>query len=304
LQSGEVDLVSGLRIEDAELVAQNPRLQIHSSVGRDYDFIGWNNINPVVWGAGKHQIQPHPLFGSGIVRRALTMAINRDEIVKAYLRNHGRQAIGGVSPLFAWAYNDTLLPLPFDKNQASQLLAQEGWRDADGDGVLEKNGTPFSFALKLASGNQLRDVVATVIQQQLKDIKVAMSIEQVERGTFWNDLMQRKYDAWFAGFSVPMQMQLDDLWGADLTKYPFNLVGFQNKRISEILAAAQSDIPESEKADLWKEFQTIVHREQPYTFLFWINNIAAMNTRLQGTQVGILGSTYRAWQWHLSESAH
>ena len=301
LQSGEVDVVAGLRVEDADLPSRNPNLKIISAVGRDYDFLGWNNIDPETWAksVGK-TIAPHRLFGSANVRRALTMAINRDEIVKAYLRTHGQQAIGGVSPLFKWAYNDSLKPLPFDKTQAMALLEKEGWKDSDGDGILDKNGVKFSFTLKLASGNQLRDIVATVVQQQLKNLKIEMKIDQVERGTFWNDVMQRKYDAWFAGFSVPLQMQLDDLWGSDLKKYPFNLAGFHNKRSDEILSAVKTLKNESDGAALWKEFQVIVHNEQPYTLLFWINNIVGVNERLRNTHIGILGTTHKAWEWSVN----
>ncbi len=301
LQSGEVDVVAGLRVEDAELPAQNPNLKIISTVGRDYDFLGWNNIDPDAWAkSGGKTIAPHKLFGSANARRALTMAINRDEIVKAYLRTHGQQAIGGVSPLFKWAYNDSLKPLPFDRTQAVALLEKEGWKDSDGDGILDKNGVKFSFTLKLASGNQLRDIVATVVQQQLKNLKIEMKIDQVERGTFWNDVMQRKYDAWFAGFSVPLQMQLDDLWSSDLRKYPFNLAGFRNKRSDEILTTVKSLKNESDGAALWKEFQVIVHNEQPYTLLFWINNIVGVNARLQNTHIGILGTTHKAWEWSVN----
>ncbi len=298
LQSGEVDVVAGLRVEDADLPSRTPHLKIISTVGRDYDFLGWNNIDPDTWAkSGGKSIAPHKLFGSANVRRALTMAINRDEIVKAYLRTHGQQAIGGVSPLFKWAYNDSLKPLPFDKAQAMALLEKEGWKDSDGDGILDRHGVKFSFTMKLASGNQLRDIVATVVQQQLKNLRIEMKIDQVERGTFWNDVMQRKYDAWFAGFSVPLQMQLDDLWGSDLRKYPFNLAGFRNKRSDEILSTVKSLKNEPDGAALWKEFQVIVHNEQPYTLLFWINNIVGVNERLQNTHIGILGTTHKAWEW-------
>lgn len=300
LISGEVDVVSGLRLEEADLPSLYPSITIISTVGRDYDFIGWNNIDPETYTqtAGR-EIKPHPLFGSSRVRRALTMAINRREIVKAYLGEHGQEAIGGVSPLFRWAYNDTLQPLPFDKAQAASILQKEGWRDSNGDGILDKHGMKFSFTLNLASGNQLRNLMATVIQQQLKDVKIEMKIEQVERGTFWNNLMQRSYDAWFAGFSVPLQMQLDDLWGSDLKKYPFNLAGFRHPRVDAILAEVRTLSDQTEGASLWKEFQTIVYDEQPYTFLFWINNITGVRTRVQGTHIGILGTTHNAWEWRV-----
>ncbi len=304
LESGEVDLVGGLRSEDADKLSKEaPAVDIISTPGRDYDFLGWNNIDPKSYVDSKGKtIKPHKLFGSAVVRRALTLAINRYELVNAYLGKHGQVAFGGVSPLFKWAYNDSLKPLPFDPQRGKMLLEKEGWKDANGDGVLEKNGVRFSFALKVPAGNQLRNVVATVVQQQLRTLKIEMTIEQVERGTFWQEVTTRKYDAWLAGFSVPLQMQLDDLWGSDLEKYPFNLTGFRSDRIDQILTSARNLKSEPDGALLWKEFQNIVHDEQPCTFLYWINNIVAVNKRIHGTRIGVLGTTHNAWEWYLDGS--
>lgn len=301
LESGEVDIVTGLRAEEAVALSSHPNVTVLSIAGRDYDFIGWNNIDPEVYrkSAGR-VVKPHPLFGSKNVRKALTLAIDRDRIVHAYLGQYGRAAIGGVPPLFRWAYNDTLKPLPFDPEQAKRLLAGEGWRDADGDGILERAGRRFSFAMKLSSGNQLRSVVATRVQQHLREIGIEAKIEQVERATFWNDLMQRRYHAWIAGFRMPMLMQLDPWWHSDLKRSHFNLVGFRNKRVDEILAAASRLNQESDAAGLWKEFQMIVHEEQPYTFLFWINDLIAANKRVHGMRPGPFGVTYKAWNWYVA----
>jgi peptide/nickel transport system substrate-binding protein len=298
LESGEVDCVAGLRPEDALRLAANPALQVTSIAGRDYDFLGWNNIDPERFASsGGRTIVSHRLFGSARTRTALTMAIDRRELVAAYLAGHGSVAIGGISPLFRWAYNDTIVPIPFDPEGARTLLAADGWKDADGDGVLERQGTRFSFTLKFPSGNQLRNSVATAVQRQLARVGVEMKVEQVERGTFWEDVTARKYDAWLAGFSVPLQMQLDDLWGSDLAKYPFNLTGFRNGRVDRILAQARDLPAETDGAALWKEFQVILHREQPCTFLYWINNTVAVNKRVGGTRIGVLGLTHRAWEW-------
>ncbi len=301
LMAGEVDVVTGLRPEDASTIAASGApVRIVSSPGRDYDFLGWNNIDPIAYNAsGGKRIQPHPLFGSARVRRALTMAIDRQQLVSAYLAGHGSVAVGGISPVFRWAYNDTLKPLPYDPVRAAKLLEEDGWRDSDGDGILDKDGRKFSFSLKIPAGNQMRISVATAIQQELRAVKIDMAIEQVERGTFWDNLTARKYDACLAGFSVPLQLQLDDLWGSDLAQYPFNVTGFRNARVDAILAATKKFQSEVDTAPLWKEFQGILNDEQPCTMLYWIDAITGVNTRVAGTHIGLLGTTQEACEWHL-----
>jgi peptide/nickel transport system substrate-binding protein len=298
LRSGEVDLVANVRLEDAVELQTENRLQIVPTGERIYDALNWNNLDPVEY-ARSHggRVRPHPLFGDSKVRRALTLGINRQEIVQSYLRSYGRQAVGPISPIFRWAYNDTLKPLPYDPVAAASMLEKEGWRDRNGDGVLDKGARKFSFVLKITAGDQLRSNIAAIVQNELRALKIDVQIEQVERSVFWKDLMQKKYDAWIAGFSVPLQMQLDELWGSDLKQSPFNLVSFQNKRVDEILKGAKLVQRETDHAAAWKEFQVILYNQQPCTFLYWMNGLVAINKRIKGTDIGILGTLHHAWEW-------
>ena len=303
LQSGEVDVVAGVRAEDAQRIeSQTPSVRIISVPGRDYDFIGWNNIDPQAYAASQgRRMLPHRLFGSAGVRRALTTAINREEIVAAYLGRHGQVAIGGVSPLFKWAYNDTLRPLAFSRQEAWALLEREGWNDKDGDGVLEKGGQRFAFKLAIPSGNQLLNALALVIQSHLREVMIAVDIELVEQGTLLQQMMDRQFDAVLAGFSVPLQLQLDELWGSDLSKYPFNVTGFRNSRVDQILSLTRNLTDELGGSALWKEFQVILHQQQPCTFLWWKNAVVGVSKRVQSTHIGVLGITHRAWEWNVAD---
>ena len=303
LRSGEVDLVVGLRVEDADrLEKEEPSLQIISVPGRDYDFIAWNNIDGKAFATSEGKtILPHALFGSAAVRRALTMAINRSEIVAAYLGKHGREAIAGVSPLFKWAYDETLIPLPYSTAQALALLAKEGWNDTDGDGILDRNGKPFAFALKVPAGNQLLNVVAVIVQRQLREAHIDMAVEQVDQAALLQQMLQRTFDAMIVGLSLPLQMQLDELWGSDLNRYPFNVAGFRDPRVDQILDAARNLDHEVQGAALWKEFQRILLDRQPCTFLYWKNTVVGVNKRLRSTNIGVYGITHKAWEWNIGD---
>jgi len=301
LTSGELDVLPYINIDDVpKIQTPDSRFSVVPLGERFYDAVNWNNIDPGAYAASRgRKIIPNSLFGDVRVRRALTMAINRREIVDSYLKSFGREAIGPVSPLFRWAFNDTVKPLAFDPSRAKALLAEAGWKDDGGNGVLQKGGKKFSFVLKIPSGNELRQTIATIIQNQLRAVKIEVKIEQLDRAVFWNDLMERKFDAAIAGFSVPLQMQLDELWGNDLSKARFNLTGFQNSRIEAILEGARRVRKETDYAMAWKEFQVILQEEQPCTFLYWLNDLVAVNNRLQGTDIGVLGISYHAGDWYI-----
>lgn len=301
LRSGEIDIFPFVNPEDAvDLAKNNPQLEIVPLGERFYDAINWNNIDghEFITSKGK-KVRPHPLFGSAKVRRALTMAIDRKELVESLLGPYGREAVGPVSPLFRWAYNDSLRPLPFDPKSSEALLSGEGWKDTDGDDILDKRGRKFAFVLKIPSGNKMRSTIASIVQNQLRALKIEVKIEQLERPVFWGDLMEKKFDACIAGFNVPLQMQLEELWGSELDRSPFNLASFRNPRVAEILAGAKRVRKESDHAAAWKEFQAILQEEQPCTFLYWMNDLVAINKRVQGTSIGVRGIAYEAGEWHV-----
>src|SRR5690606_13319236 len=96
---------------------------------REFTYLGWNNENP--------------LFEDARVRRALTMAIDRSALIDAMLHGLGSPAEGMIPP---WSPMYTAIdPLPFDTAGARALLAEAGWRDGDGDGMLDRDGRPFRF---------------------------------------------------------------------------------------------------------------------------------------------------------------
>jgi peptide/nickel transport system substrate-binding protein len=303
LKKGDVDILPYINAEDAVGFSKdNSNIGIHSLGERFYDAINWNNIDPESFAkSGGKTIKPHPLFGSPNVRKALTMAINRKEIVETYLHSFGREAFSPISPIFRWAYNDTLHPFPFDPSAAATLMAKEGWNDSDGDGVLDKKARKFSFTLKVPAGNQLRATIAQVVQNRLKAHKIEVNIEQVERAVFWDDVFGKNFDACIAGFSVPLQMQLDEMWGSDLPRAVLNIPSFRHKRVDEILVGAKRITKDVEHANAWKEFQVIIQNEQPCTFLYWMNDLVAVNKRIKGTGIGILGIAYHAGEWHVEE---
>jgi len=299
LKSGEIDLMTDLSSSEAqELSGSTLPVQVITTPVRRYQFVGWNNIDGDAYSKSSGKtIQPNALFGNAKVREAMTLAIDRKSIVKALLAQFGQDAVGPVSPIFHYAYNDTLKPMPFDPAAALSLLAQEGWEDKDGDGVLKKGKRKFSFSLLIPSGSQFTLELANIIQKQLHDVKIAVQIQQVEESIFWQQLMEKKFDAFIGGFEVPLQLQLTLFWGSDLRKYPFNFVSYRNQHVDRILKATESVGKESEAAPLWKEFQVILAEEQPCTFLYWEHNVIGVNKRVIGTHFSILGTTYQAWDW-------
>ena len=80
------------------------------------------------------------------VRQALTTAINRESIVQGVLLGLGVVAYTPYKPDTFW-HNPDVKKFPYDPKKAKEMLAEAGWVDTDGDGIIDKDGKPFEFTI-------------------------------------------------------------------------------------------------------------------------------------------------------------
>ena len=303
LQTNTVDIVENIKPEDfGALLKANPAVE-NKSVGlRVYDYVGWSNIDQVAYHkTGK--ILPHPLFGSPEVRRALTMAIDREAIIDGYLKEYGSVCNTDISPSLKWAYNSAVTPHPYDPAAASALLEKQGWHPGP-DGILRKQGRRFSFILYTNSGNARRNYASVIVQQNLKAIGIDCRLDVQESNVFFENLQNRKLDAWMAGWSIGLEIDPLDVWGSDLKKSTFNFTGYRNPRIDEICELAKAKLVQTDARPYWLEYQEIIHRDQPVTFLYWIRETMGFSKRISGEEINISGTFYNIDDWTLTPSSN
>ncbi|NTU52591.1 MAG: ABC transporter substrate-binding protein [Chlorobiaceae bacterium] len=301
LQTGALDLVENVKPEDFKAVRKaNPDVDIRTVGLRVYDYVGWMNID------GEHynktgKIRPHPLFGDPSVRRALTCAIDRQAIVDGYLGEYGVLCKTDISPSLKWAYDETIKPWAFDTALAVKLLEAAGWFPGP-DGIRQKNGRRFSFVLYTNAGNARRNYACVIIQQNLKEIGIDCKIELQESNVFFQNLQERKLDAWMAGWSIGLEIDPLDVWGSDLRKSRFNFPGYINPKIDRLCELAKNKMRPEDARSYWIEYQHILHQDQPITFLYWIRETQGFNKRIQGAKLNISGTFYNIDDWTLKPS--
>jgi peptide/nickel transport system substrate-binding protein len=299
LKKGTVDLMWPVYPEDVQDIQQNnPNIKLVTLPPRVHDYIGWMNIDIDEY-HNKRVIKPHPLFGDRRVRQALTYAIDRRSIIREKLGAYGEPAVTDFSPIFRWATNKGLVPYPYDPDKARQLLRSAGWTDSNGDGILDRGGKDFEFTLYYNVGNKRREYVATVVQENLKRVGIKVNIQGVENTVLFQNIDQKRYDAFIVGFSIGLAIDPSDRWG-EVTS-TFNTVGFSNTRVGELLKLGLHVANEREAGPFWMEIQSIIHQEQPVTFLYWVKDIVGVNRRLKATNVNTLGVTDDIWDWTIGD---
>lgn len=297
LKTGTIDLVDNIKSEDIDELKSTNNLNLISLRGRDYDYIGWNHIDPQEF--QKSNVAPNKFFASSKIRKALTYAINRKEIVESYLGEYGELCKGPISPMFQTYYDNNLQTDNYNPAEAKEILKAIGWEDKNGDGVLEKGKNKFSFDLYISSGNPRRSYIATIVKNNLKAVGIDVNIQSLEMGAFVERLMKRDYDAWVAGWTIPIPIDLNPYWNSDQDIGFLNFSSYQNKEKDEILNQLQQRLPESEKINLYEKLQRIFYDDEPVTFLYWFDKIIAYNKRISKINISTLGLVKNAWEWRI-----
>lgn len=247
LLAGEVDVVNLERDEDAGLLEDDPRFRIYYEA---WDDVG--AIFAVLWNGR------HPPLEDVRVRRALTLATDRDAI-RGLLHSYPGLPIVD-APYSEWQYwqGDLPAPVPYDRDEAERLLEEAGWRDTDGDGVRERDGEELAFTMQIW-GELLRPAVW--LQSQYARIGVRMEIAQLDRSIVLERVRDGDYEAAITYFVSWMPHHLEPLFGRETA------FGSSNPEAIELLdRLADLSVPEEIDA-VFRQLQEIFQRELPFTFL-------------------------------------
>jgi peptide/nickel transport system substrate-binding protein len=292
LKNGGIDMMDSIDIEDADaLRKEHPEIRIVRRGWRSSDFIAWNLTNP--------------MFAHIDVRKALTMAVDIEDIIAKLLTGedgevYARPAVGTITPELCNVHNDAVTRLPYDPAQAKALLAGQGWTDSNGDGWLDKNGQVFEFSLTTNAGNQRRAATSIFVQAFLKEIGVKVNLEKLESNTFYANLRKRDYQAALAGWEAALFPDPSPQWKSDAGgKQEFNFTGYNNPVIDEMIAKGLSEPDPALSAEIWKELQAVIYADQPYLFLWWRDELVGIHERFENTNINVLSRLDDLHEWRV-----
>ena len=277
--AGETDVLEGVPPEAVSTVTTDRLLRLMRFDQRMYTYICWNNRRP--------------MFADPKVRRALTMALDREEMLAVLAKRMGRPAAGPmVSSL--WAASRTLESIPHDPAASRGSLKEAGWEDHDGDGVVDKEGKPFTLEIEFNRGNTLRENLALRIASQLSSIGVKAVPRAVEWAAFQKKHRDGDFDAFVASRIVPTRVDLESFVTGDSSNY----AAYGNAEVDSLVARAREAATLDEARPLWEKAQQIIVHDQPVTFLFEQDRLYAVARRILGVEPGPLGllATLRKWR--------
>ncbi|MDP6686100.1 MAG: peptide-binding protein, partial [Candidatus Omnitrophota bacterium] len=244
-----------------------------------------------------------PKFQDLKVRQAINYAIDKEEILRGVLLGLGRIATGPFIPE-SWAYNKDVRPVGFDPESSRRLLKEAGWKDEDGDGVLEKDGIKFSFTIITNQGNDQRRVASIIIQRRLKDVGIEVMIKIIEWSAFVSEFIdKRRFEAILLGWGLGVDPDMYDIWHSSKTKEgEFNFVGYKNEEVDRLLIEGRKTFDQEERERIYHRIHEIMYVDQPYLFLYVPDALPILHSRFKGVELGVAGIGHNFIKWYVPEA--
>lgn len=254
-----------------------------------YNFLGFN--------------LEHPFFKDKKVRQAISCAINRADIVKGVLLGLGEPAFGPYKP-GTWAYHPGLRPVDFDPARARALLAEAGFTDSDGDGILDRDGIPLAFTILTNQGNEPRILTATIIQSQLRAVGIDVRIRTVEWAAFIREFVNTgRFDAIILGWTITQDPDIFAVWhSSQAVPGGLNFIHYKNPALDKVLEEARATPDRSRRTELYHQVQEILAEDQPYCFLYVPYALPVVQNRFMGIKPALAGIMYNFENWWVPKS--
>lgn len=285
LKTGEVDQAS-IRPDDwAEAASLGNITPIqYYPAGSSWTYIGFNLRSSLV--------------SDLRVRQAFAMAVPRQQLVDRVRLGHAR-LINSIYAPSSWAYDPTTPAVDFDPERARRLLDQAGWRTPDGNpgGVRQKDGREMRLRIFYNASNRDAEQIAVVTQAALRQVGAELEVIGEELSAFLNRT-NRTHDVemWVNTWISPIEPHSRfNAW-----KSEDNATGFADPVVDALFmkAATLSGCQNADRGQVYAEVQRRIAAEAPYIFLWEIELLYGVNSRIVTNPVTGLGFFYREWEWY------
>ena len=249
LMAGGIDLMVEVPPDSLTNLAGDDNFQVYQQAGPHLWFLILN-------------MKEGP-FKDKRVRQAVNYAINKKALVDNVLQGTAEVAAGPTPPAFAWAYDKSLDPYPYDVENAKQLISDAG-----------ATGKEVTFYVTEGGSGMLDPIpMGAAIQADLAKVGLKVKIETYEWNTFLgkvNPGLAGKADmaemAWMTNDpdTLPYLALRTDAWP---DKGGFNSGYYSNPKVDELLEKARTSTDQNERAKLYREMQQIVHDDAPWAFI-------------------------------------
>jgi peptide/nickel transport system substrate-binding protein len=291
--SGEADYLEYLRPENVEEIKKHPDLTMTRYGSLDYGFVWFNLRDP------RNNARPHPIFGDVGVRRALSMAVDREKAVKNVLGDLGFVSVGPLPRAHLFG-DTTLTTIGYDPEGAKRLLDSLGWRDTNGDGIREKGARQLRFSLAAPTSSQTRMRFSVVLQSMLRDVGARVELDHMEIRAFQELLARKRWDAAMQTWRTdPTPSSVIQTWGIPSVKDGVNFGSYQNPVFDAYIDSATTSMDWRRAQDYYRRAYETIIADAPAIWLFEPLNAAGHHSRIKVASMRPDAWWTRIHEWYI-----
>ena len=241
-------------------------------------------------------------FADRRVRQAFAHAINKRELIDGVVLGLGRDATGPYKP-GTWVYNDKVKTYPYDMEAARRLLAEAGWNERNAEGLLVKDGKPFTFELLTNQGNDERKKIAEIVQAQLRELGVGVEIRVMEWAAFLKEhVKKRNFDAIVLGWGIGIDPDQYVVWhSSQMGPDQLNHISYSNPEVDRLLEQGRTSCVREERTKIYAKLQEVLAEDEPLVFLYFRDVFPVVSTRVHGIDPGPNGIRWHFNRWFVPQ---
>lgn len=226
------------------------------------------------------------------VRQALSLAINREELVEILFFGHGEISNGPFLPR-TYAFDESVKTPKQNIKKAKELLKELGYDE----------NNPFTFEVVTNTGNDIRINAAQILQYQLAHAGIDMKIRVMEWQAFLNTIIHpRNFEAVILGWGLGLTPDAYSIWHSSNAKLGgFNFVSYKNEKVDKLIEKGAITVDKKELSKIYKELYRTISADLPYLFLYIPNSISTLHKKIKNTEPAFTGFMHNQKDWQIEQ---
>jgi len=275
LKAGNVDVMNDIKPQDFIDLPKSQKFtenfDTYTPLQLTYSYLGINTTSPK--------------FADIKTRQALAHLCDIQRMIKDVIYGLGQQVIGPVSPMDSLNYNFNIKPYEYNIDTAKSILASAGWKDSDGDGILDKvidgKKTDFTIDFLINSGSDTRKKVALIFQEVARKVGITVNVIQQDWNVYLDNVKKHSFEMYYGAWVMPYGPSdfKQIYYTTSALNRGSNYVSFGNAKSDGLIDSIREELNDTKRAAMSKRLQIIMHEQCAYLYLWSPKQLIAINKR-------------------------
>ncbi|MGH7594212.1 MAG: ABC transporter substrate-binding protein, partial [Gemmatimonadales bacterium] len=295
--TGETDVLDHIPASALPQIREHAESRLVAAPASDLVYLLFNTRSPA------DSTTRHPVFADPRVREALTLALDRGVIAQTTYGAGTPVPDAAQSQLWSWITPGGIKPTPANVPRARALLRAAGWRDTDGDGVLDKDGKPLRFTIMYAASSAPRNTIALQVQQMWHAIGAQADLDRIEGSVIRGRVFGGQFDIWInTATQDPTPSSLVQSWSCESAHQPgsTNFAHWCDSTFDRLTASA---VVARDQPAAWRSVLARMASQHPAVFVAAPGNAVAVHRRYDNVILWPSRPWLSLWQWRVRPEA-